>query len=229
MELTRWLPTCRMRPVFFCASMTRRPSSIFWTIGFSHIDIFARVHGVDGDLRVPVVGGADDHGVDVRAREHFAVVAAGEYLISPALFRARQPAFVDVRGGYDLDAILGERGDGVFGAHAARADQRNLDPVVRRLGADLRCERRRDPGYSGANDEVTSGRGHTLLLLKRQKPAEVGRLLSYSKLKCEVTSSQSLEVDGRSGRAGRVREELDDESEVLDDCFDSVSELPIHS
>jgi hypothetical protein len=34
-ELTHWLPTCRMRPVFFWASSMRTPSSMVCIIGFS--------------------------------------------------------------------------------------------------------------------------------------------------------------------------------------------------
>ena len=34
-ELTHWLPTCRMRPVLFWASSNRTPSSIECIIGFS--------------------------------------------------------------------------------------------------------------------------------------------------------------------------------------------------
>ena len=83
---------------------------------------------------MPVVGSADDHGVDVRARQHFAIIARREYLVSPAFFGSRQPALINVRGGYDLDAMLSKRGDCVFRSHSARADQRNLYAVVGRLG-----------------------------------------------------------------------------------------------
>ena len=34
-ELTRWLPTWRMRPVLRCASTSASPSSTEWIIGFS--------------------------------------------------------------------------------------------------------------------------------------------------------------------------------------------------
>ena len=42
------------------------------------IDVFAGLHGVDGDLLVPVVGRADDDGIDVFAFQNLGVVAGGE-------------------------------------------------------------------------------------------------------------------------------------------------------
>jgi hypothetical protein len=60
---------------------------------------------------------------------------------------------------------------------------------------------------------------------KRKKPAEVGRLLSYSKLLLGHFF-ESLEVEEEVEELDVFEEELDDESEVLDDCFDSVPELP---
>ena len=45
--------------------------------GFLEIDILACGDGGHGQLRVPVVGRADDDGVDVRARQQFAVVSVG--------------------------------------------------------------------------------------------------------------------------------------------------------
>ena len=43
------------------------------------IDVFVRLHGLDGDLGVPVVGGGDDDGVHVGVVEDVAVLhgAAG--------------------------------------------------------------------------------------------------------------------------------------------------------
>ena len=64
--------------------------------GLLAVDVFAGVHGVDRHLAVPVVGNRDDDGVHVFAREHLAVVARGEDLVSPDLPRLREPAFVNI-------------------------------------------------------------------------------------------------------------------------------------
>ena len=60
---------------------------------------------------VPVVGSGDDHGVDVFAREHLAIVARGEDLVAVDLAGARQPAVVDIADGREFDA---GNGDGVL-------------------------------------------------------------------------------------------------------------------
>ena len=72
--------------------------------GLLAVDVLAGVHGVDGDLRVPVVGGADDHGVDVLARQHFAVIARGEEVIAPDFLGAGQAAVVDIGDGHQFYA-----------------------------------------------------------------------------------------------------------------------------
>ena len=81
---------------------------------------------------MPVVGRGDHHGVDIRARQHFAIIARGEKLVAPALFGAREPALVDVGDRHQFDAGHLLRRFGVAAAHAARADQRDADAVVGR-------------------------------------------------------------------------------------------------
>ena len=67
MELTRWLPTCMMRPVFFCGFDERLAVVDMLHHRLFAVDVLAGVHGVDGDILVPVVGRGDDDGVDIRA------------------------------------------------------------------------------------------------------------------------------------------------------------------
>jgi hypothetical protein len=98
---------------------------------FFEVDVLAGVHRVDGDLLVPMIGRGDDHGVDVGPREHLAIVARGEDVLSPELLGARQAAVVDVGDGDDLDTGRGEGDAGVPHALAAGADQRDLDLVIR--------------------------------------------------------------------------------------------------
>ena len=45
------------------------------------VDVLARPHGVDADLRVPVVGCADDHGVDILAVEDLTIILVDVRLI----------------------------------------------------------------------------------------------------------------------------------------------------
>ena len=59
---------------------------------------------------MPVVRGGDDDGVDVFAREHFAVIAGGEDVAAPLFFRASQPAFVNVAHRNELRAWHADRG-----------------------------------------------------------------------------------------------------------------------
>ena len=87
--------------------------------GLFAVDVFAGVHGVDRNLRMPVVGRGDDDCVDVFARQHFAIIASREQRIAVNLLGAIQPALVNVGDRDQLDARLGERGLRVAGPHAA--------------------------------------------------------------------------------------------------------------
>ncbi len=71
--------------------------------GLLAVDILAGVHGVDGDLGMPVVGSADDDGVDVLALEDLAVVACGEDPVAPEFADAGEATVVDVGCGGDFD------------------------------------------------------------------------------------------------------------------------------
>ena len=98
--------------------------------GLLAVDILAGIHGVDGDFGMPVVGRGDEHGIDIRPRQHLAIIARGEKLLAPTLFGAREPPLVDVGDRHQFDARHCLRRLGVAGAHTARADQRHADTVV---------------------------------------------------------------------------------------------------
>ena len=69
-------------------------------------------------------------------RQHLAIIARGEDILAVDFLHAREAALIDIAGGYEL----GAGGDGrfdVFRAHAARADDRDLDGVVGGAGFDL--------------------------------------------------------------------------------------------
>src|SRR3954447_1708754 len=94
------------------------------------IHVLARLHGVNGGLLVPMVGGTDDHGVDVFAGQDLAVVASGENIVAPEFFAARQAAVVAVRGGDQLDAGYLNSCLSVELSLPAGADEGDLDVVV---------------------------------------------------------------------------------------------------
>ena len=93
-------------------------------------------HGVDADLGVPVVGRADDHGVDVVAVEELAVVfvdvglALADAIVLLGFFGV---AAVDVADRQEVAVVRGAAS--IAGALAAGADQAEPRPVV--LGPGL--------------------------------------------------------------------------------------------
>ena len=94
------------------------------------VDVLAGLHGVDRGLLVPVVGGADDDGVDVLAGQDLVVVAGGEDVVAPEFLGAREAAVVAVGDGHQLDAGHLDGGLGVELPLAAGADESDLDVVV---------------------------------------------------------------------------------------------------
>ena len=110
------------------------------------------LHGLDGDARVPVIRGRDDDGIDLRAREHLAVIARGEDTVAPDFFGPRQAAVIYVGDRDDLHAGNAERRPRVAHPLQPCPDERNLDRVERghgrkrlrplRKGMDGQCRRR---------------------------------------------------------------------------------------
>ncbi len=88
------------------------------------------MEGVDGGLFVPVVGGGDEDGIDVFAREDFGVVAGGEEVGAPEFAGVGEAAVVAVGDGDELDAGDLEGDAGVILALDAGADEGELDLVV---------------------------------------------------------------------------------------------------
>ena len=94
------------------------------------VHVLAGIERIGRNLRVPVIGGGDNDGVDIFARQHLPVIARGEELASPVLFGAREPAVVDIAHGHEFHAGNRERVPGVARSHAARSDQSDADAVV---------------------------------------------------------------------------------------------------
>ncbi len=70
--------------------------------GLFAIDIFAGVHGGNGNPAVPVVGRADDDGVDIFARQNLFVIPGGEDLGAVHFFHVREAAVVAIAGRHQL-------------------------------------------------------------------------------------------------------------------------------
>jgi hypothetical protein len=97
---------------------------------FLTIDRFACAQSIDRDLLMPVVGRADDDGVDVVTRENLPVVPRGEEVAPVALFRIGQPAVEAVGGGGELHTWHLQRRVHVGHSHAARTDHRQVYSIV---------------------------------------------------------------------------------------------------
>ena len=157
MELTRWLPTCKMRPVRWAVSITALAVVDRLHHGLFAVHVFAGVHGVDAMRGCQWSGDRDDDGVDILARQHLAVIARGEDLVALDLLGARQPALVDVADGRQLHAAGGDRSAGVAAALYAVADQGHAHAIVggrvlRRFRRAIRrpvARRPRLPGSGG--------------------------------------------------------------------------------
>ncbi len=107
-----------------------RPVGVQMDHGLFAVDVFAGLHGIDRNLFMPVVGRADDDGVDVFAFQDFAVVAGGEEVCAPEFLAVLEPAVVTVRNRDQFDA---GNVHGIFGvalALAAGSDEGDLDVIV---------------------------------------------------------------------------------------------------
>ena len=75
---------------------------------------------------------ADNHRIDVLARQDLVVVARRKNIVAPDLLAARQSSVVAVRHGHQLHARHLHGGPRIPHALPARADQGDLDVIVGR-------------------------------------------------------------------------------------------------
>src|SRR5271165_26387 len=128
------------------------------------VDVFFRVHGVDADFLMPVIGSADDDRIDIRARQDFFVVLGGEDVPTVLLLHMDQAAVVAVTSRNELGQLGGRRRLGVSLAHASTANEGNLDLVVggnflsRGIGHRSLFRKQRHPETCrcGSSEEVAS-------------------------------------------------------------------------
>ena len=112
------------------------------------VNVLACLASGDGDQRMPVRRGGDDHGVKVRLLQHLAEVAIALAGVLELLHHSIAPGFPRIARGGDDDIGLAGASAEVSAAHAAAADQAEVDTAVgagfgpgcRRRGASkVRC------------------------------------------------------------------------------------------
>ncbi len=108
------------------------------------IDVFAGLHGFDGDLRVPMIGRDDRHHFDVFAVEQLAIVAIDIGLPAGLFLAALGVLLVDVADGHDV-AVLADSADESAGPTIAGADAAHQRPVVLTLAFGGQGAARREP------------------------------------------------------------------------------------
>jgi len=121
-----------IRLVARAVSIICGPSAYRWIIGLLAIDILARLHGIDGDLLVPMVGRANDDGVDVLALQNLTVVARSKDVVAPEFLAVLEAAVVAIRHGNELHTRNLQRYLRISLTLTTRPDQRDLNMIVRR-------------------------------------------------------------------------------------------------
>ncbi len=105
------------------------------------IHILLGVESVNRDLLMPVIGRADEHRVNAGPRQDLFVILRHEDIAPVLLLHVGEPPVVAVARGNDFGQAACHRGMRIVLAHAAAADQRNLNLVVGGRGPRLRLRR----------------------------------------------------------------------------------------
>ena len=201
MELTRWLPIWMMRLVDLAVSIICGAIGVEMDHGLFAVDVLAGLHGVDGGLHVPVVGGADDDGVDVFAGQDLVVVAGGEDVVAPELLAVREAAVVAVGHGDEFDAGDLDGLAGVELAAPAGADEGDLDVVIGRnrlVRLGLQCGQRMKPWpeHGGCRNRACGFQKSSAIQLVHFKPSGFGVFETH------ITIHAGGGVAERGGRVG---------------------------
>ena len=125
------------------------------------VDVFARLHRVDRDLRVPVVRRGDDHGIDVLPLEELPVVLEGFALADGGIGPGPLSKDIADRRQPDVSRLHLDELPDVAAPHAASADHRKDDPVTRSLlldgGGLPRNDAERQRARGGLAEELAAG------------------------------------------------------------------------
>src|SRR6266852_3363778 len=119
-----------------------RPVGIQMDHGLFAIHVLARLHSLDGCLFVPMVGRADNDGVDILTCQDLSVVTGSKDVIAPEFLAVLEPAVVTVRHSYELHARNLHSYLCVSLALNTSPNQRDLNMIVgskRRGGFGLEC------------------------------------------------------------------------------------------
>jgi len=93
------------------------------------VDVLSGLQCVNRNVIVPVIGNADQHGVDIFAGQNFAVIAGGKNVIAPHLFGPHQSGVVQIGHGYDFGARHFKGAVQIEMADDARPNQADIDRV----------------------------------------------------------------------------------------------------
>ena len=108
---------------------------------FLHIHVFSCGAGVGHDEAVPVVGGADDDGIDVFVVQHLAVVAVLPGADTPVLLGVGgalvEDLLVHVAQGHQPHTGILEHGGEVGPPHVAAADESHVYGIVSGHGLSI--------------------------------------------------------------------------------------------
>jgi hypothetical protein len=114
--------------------------------GLLDVDILLRIAGVHGHGHVPVVGAADEDGIDILVVEDFLVIPSRDGLRVGDLLGLIQMGIVNVAHGSHADiGNLGQRAHQVLAA-AARADAADVERLIGAESIDSRNAECRDAG-----------------------------------------------------------------------------------
>src|SRR5208283_4153970 len=162
--------------------------------GFFAVDVFACVDGGDDHRHMPVVGSADDHGVDVFAIEDLVEIAVVP-CVRRELFLCFEPVgLINIANGNNV-----VRSDLIEEAHQvlatrAGADSANLDAVIRSQNATVGGGRGKCASHEGPAVEIAHAEnpghilGHILHGCEKTAPKTAGiRMLSWLSMNADVT------------------------------------------
>ncbi len=122
------------------------------------VDVLARLAGVDCLQRVPVVGGADGHRVEILEVEELPVVLELSGLTARFLGGEVEVGLVQVAKGHDFEVGVLQEGIEHLVAPVAQSNEAHANAIVRAEHAAA-CDGGADPGRRGRAAELPAGEG----------------------------------------------------------------------
>src|SRR5690606_6595971 len=91
--------------------------------GLFTINMLARLHGLNGYLLVPVIGGSDDYSIYIVPIENFLVVFGKKKVIAPGALGLVQAGIIKITNGHQLGTFHPQGRVGVGSPHSSSTDQ----------------------------------------------------------------------------------------------------------